>query len=111
MKTLNENAMELIKKKSHLQLVFETVISQKLFGYYSFMIVLCLEIHGVFSRLFPLFDSVTSAVTTYNVGFFKPNSHDLSNFIADEVRNLSKMFLALQKFASKEDKLKLKCQD
>ena len=42
------------------------------------MIVLWLEIHGVFLRFFLLFDSVTSAVTTYNVGFFKPTAHDLS---------------------------------
>ena len=43
------------------------------------MIVLRLEIHGVFLRFFLLFDSVTSALTTYNVGFFKPTSNDLSN--------------------------------
>ena len=48
------------------------------FGY-RFMIVLWLEIHGVFLRFFLLLDSVTSAVTTYNVGFFKPTVHDLSN--------------------------------
>ena len=42
------------------------------------MIVLWLKIHGVFFRFFPLFDVVTSAVTTY-VGFFKPTAHDLNN--------------------------------
>ena len=31
--------------------------------------------------------------------------------LANEVRNLSNMFLALQKFALKEDKLELKCHD
>ena len=31
--------------------------------------------------------------------------------LASELRNLSDMFLALQKFALKEDKLKLKCHD
>ena len=40
------------------------------------MIVLWLEIHGVFLRFFLLFDSVTSAVTTYNVGVFEPTAHD-----------------------------------
>ena len=44
------------------------------------MIVLWLEIHGVFLRFFLLFDLVTSAVTTYNLGFFKPTGYDLSNF-------------------------------
>ena len=39
------------------------------------MIVLWLEIHGVFLRFFLLLD----AVTTYNVGVFKPAAHDLSN--------------------------------
>ena len=43
------------------------------------MIVLWLEIHGVFWRFFLLFDSVTFDVTTYNVGFFKLTAHDLSN--------------------------------
>ena len=43
------------------------------------MIVLWLEIHGVFKRFFQLFDSITSDVTTYNVGFFKLTAHDLSN--------------------------------
>ena len=43
------------------------------------MIVLRLEIHGIFLRFFQLFDSVTSAVTTYNVGVFKPTANDLSN--------------------------------
>ena len=43
------------------------------------MIVLWLEIHGVFLRFFLLFDSVTSAVTTYNVGVYKPTAHDLGN--------------------------------
>ena len=43
------------------------------------MIVLWLEIHGVIWRFFLLFDSVTSDVTTYNVGFFKLTAHDLSN--------------------------------
>ena len=67
-----------IKKKSHFQLVFEPVISENLspFGYHYFVIALWLEIHGVFLRFFLLFDSVTSAVTTYNVGFFKPTAHD-----------------------------------
>ena len=70
-----------IKKKSHFQLVFELVISYNFssFGYYSFMIVLWLEIHGVFLRFFLLFDSVTSAVTTYNVCVYKPTAHDLGN--------------------------------
>ena len=31
--------------------------------------------------------------------------------LANEVRNLSNMFLALQKFAFKEEKLELKCRD
>ena len=31
--------------------------------------------------------------------------------LANEVRNLSNMFLALQNFALKEDKLELKCHD
>ena len=43
------------------------------------MIVLWLEIHGVVLIFFLLFDSVTFAVTTYNVGVFKPTTHDLSN--------------------------------
>ena len=43
------------------------------------MIVLWLEIHGVVLIFFLLFDSVTFAVTTYNVGVFKPTAHDLSN--------------------------------
>ena len=43
------------------------------------MIVLWLEIHGVFFRFFLLFDTVTSAVTAYSVGFFKPTTHDLNN--------------------------------
>ena len=43
------------------------------------MIVLWLEVHGVFWRFFLLFDSVTFDVTTYNVGFFKLTAHDLSN--------------------------------
>ena len=30
---------------------------------------------------------------------------------ANEVRNLSNMFLEVQKFALKEDKLELKCRD
>ena len=30
-------------------------------------------------RFFLLFDSVTSAVITYSVGFFKPTTHDLNN--------------------------------
>ena len=42
------------------------------------MIVLWLEIHGIFLRVFLLFDSVTAA-TTYYVGFFKPTAHDLGN--------------------------------
>ena len=46
--------------------------------FYYFIFVLWLEIHGVFLRFFLLFDSVTSAVTSYNVGFFKPTGHDLS---------------------------------
>ena len=92
--------------------MFEFVISLNFssFGCYCFTIVLWLEIHGVFFRFFLLFDSVTSAVTTYNVGFFKPTAHDLTT-LANEVRNLSNMFLALQKFALKEDKLELKCHD
>ena len=43
------------------------------------MIVLWLELHGVFLRFFLLYDSVTSGVTTNNVGVFKPTAHDLSN--------------------------------
>ena len=43
------------------------------------MIVLCLEIHGIFLRFFLLFDLVTTAVTTYYVGVFKPTAHDRSN--------------------------------
>ena len=43
------------------------------------MIVLWLEIHNVFLRFFVLCDSVTTAVTTYNVGVFTPTAHDLSN--------------------------------
>ena len=35
------------------------------------MIVLWLEIHGVFLRFFLLFNLVASAVTAYNVDFFK----------------------------------------
>ena len=35
------------------------------------MIVLWLEIHGVFLRFFLLFNSVTSAVNAYDVGVFK----------------------------------------
>ena len=31
--------------------------------------------------------------------------------LANEVRNLSNMFLVLQKFPIKEDKLELKCHD
>ena len=38
-----------------------------------------LEIHGVFLRFFLLFDSVTSATTSYNVGVFKPTDHNLNN--------------------------------
>ena len=69
-----------IKKKSHFQLVFEPGISENFSSFgYCFMIVLWLEIHGVFLRFFLLFDLVTSAVTTYNVGFFKPTGYDLSN--------------------------------
>ena len=49
----------------------------------------------VFQRFFLLFDPVNSAVTTYNVGVFKPTAHDLSN------SNMSNMFLALQKFILK----------
>ena len=73
------------------------------------MIVLWLEIQGVFFRFFLLFDSVTSAVTIYNVGFFKPTSHDLSNSSKSK-KNLFNIFFALQKFALKE-KLELKCHD
>ena len=43
------------------------------------MIALWLKMHGVFLRFSLLFDSVTFAVTTYNVGFFKLTDHDLSN--------------------------------
>ena len=43
------------------------------------MIFFWLELHGIFLRFFLLFDSVTSGVTTYNVGVFKPTAHDLSN--------------------------------
>ena len=53
------------------------------------MIVFWLETHGVFLRFFQLFDSITSAVTTDRVGFFKPTAH----------------VLALQKFALKEDNI------
>ena len=74
------------------------------------MIVLWLEIHGVFLRFFLLFDSVTSTVTTYNVGVLKPTAHDLTT-LANVVRNFSNIFLALQKFALKEDKLELTCHD
>ena len=42
------------------------------------MIVLWLEIHGVFFEMFLLFYSVTSAVTAYNVGVFK-KTWDTSN--------------------------------
>ena len=35
----------------------------------------------------------------------------ISATLANEVRNLSNMFLALQKFALKEDMLELKCHD
>ena len=42
------------------------------------MIVLWLEIHGVFFEIFLLFYSVTSAVTAYNVGVFK-KTWDTSN--------------------------------
>ena len=67
--------------KEKLFSVFEPVISKNFspFGYYRFMIVLWLEIHGVFFRFFLLFDTVTSAVTAYSVGFFKPTTHDLNN--------------------------------
>ena len=69
-----------IKKKSHFQLVFEPVISLNFSSFgYCFMIVLWLEIHGVFFRFFLLFGTVTSAVNTYNIDFFKPTAHDLSN--------------------------------
>ena len=70
-----------IKKKSHFQLVFDPVISYVFssIGYNCYVIVLWLEIHGVFFRFFLLFGTVTSAVTTYSVGFFKPTAHDLSN--------------------------------
>ena len=72
---------EKIKKKSRFQLVFEHVISENFscFDYYRFMIFLWLEIHGVFLTFFLLFYSVTSAVTTYNVAFFRPTTHDLSD--------------------------------
>ena len=42
------------------------------------MIVLWLEKLGIFLKYFLLFNSVTSAVTAYNVGVFKPTIHDLS---------------------------------
>ena len=42
------------------------------------MVVEGLSYDGVFLRFFLLFDLVTSAVTTYNVGFFRPTAHDLS---------------------------------
>ena len=44
------------------------------FGYSSFMVVLWLEIHSAFLRLFLLFNSVTSAVTAYNVSVLKKTS-------------------------------------
>ena len=44
------------------------------------MIVLWLEIQGVFLEFFLLFNSVTSAVTANSVGVFKLTFHDLSNF-------------------------------
>ena len=49
-----------------------------------FMIVLWLKM-GVFLSVFLLFHSVTSAVTAYNVGVFKPTVHDLSS-LASEIR-------------------------
>ena len=41
--------------------------------YFFSMIILWLEIHCVFLRFFLSFDSVTSVVTAYNVGVFKPS--------------------------------------
>ena len=49
------------------------------FGYSCFMIVIWLEIHGVFLRFFPLFNSVTSVLTAYDVCVFKPTVYDRSN--------------------------------
>ena len=92
-----------IKNKSHFQLVFEPVFFLSVI----FQLLLCYDcpLAGNIRRLvsfFLLFDSVSTAVTTYNVGVFKPTAHDLSN------SSMSSMFLALQKFALKDDKLELK---
>ena len=38
-----------------------------------------MKIHGIFLRFFLLFNSVASAVTSYNVSVFKPAVHVLSN--------------------------------
>ena len=67
------------RKKKKRKVIFNSCLNFSSLGYYCFMIVLWLEIHGLFLRFFLLFDSVNSAITTNNVGFFKPTAHDLSN--------------------------------
>ena len=67
------------------------------------MIVLWLEIHGVFFIFLLLFHSVTSAVTACNVGVFKP----VLATLATEIRNLSNIFYMLRKFNVKDDRPEL----
>ena len=68
-----------IKKKRNFYSCLNLWFFSNLFSFgYCFMIVLWLEIHGVFFEMFLLFYSVTSAVTAYNVGVFK-KTWDTSN--------------------------------
>ena len=61
----------LVGEENYFQLVFKPVILLT-------FTVLWLEKLGIFLKYFLLFNSVTSAVTAYNVGVFKPTIHDLS---------------------------------
>ena len=54
--------------------------------------------HTAFLRIFLLFNSVTSAVTTYSVSVFKPTVHDLCNSSYWNIKFAQHLFHALRRF-------------
>ena len=66
----------LIGVKIKRKVIFDSCLNESRFFFFlfCFMIVLCPEIHGVFLRSFGKFNSVTSAVSAYNVGVFKSSN-------------------------------------
>ena len=94
------------KQKSHLPIqstvIFTSSLSVILVSWFSSG----RNTWHILNFIFLLFNSITSALTAYYVGVFKPTVHDHSNS-SDWNTKFSNMFIAPRKYDLKKDKLEL----